>query len=160
MKVHQMLGSTIKDICSWQHPGRHLCWRRMYNYRGQFEANRTLMYFSVLSPPHPPHPSSPGYLLNFWTFCNQMWYCGTSMWAGVSWERTSIAIFRSRSQWGFIYHIMKIWPFVLCLLMVGHQKTKCPVKILGCCVQGQGHSEWSNFQSYIWMISSELLNLL
>ena len=44
-------------------------------------------------------------------------------------------------------------------LMVNHGKPKCPVKILDCCLQGQGHSKHLEFLFFVW-ISSELLNHL
>ena len=45
--------------------------------------------------------------------------------------------------------------------MVYRRKPVCPVKRLGCCVPGQGHSERLKGQlMFAGTISSELLNLL
>ena len=61
--------------------------------------------------------------------------------------------------------IIKIWLFLLYHLkysfaakhsmIVGHQKPKCLVKILECCVHGHGHSKCSNFQLFVKIASEQ-----
>ena len=36
------------------------------------------------------------------TFCNQTWYGGVSLWAGVSWKKIGLLSLSSRSQWRLI----------------------------------------------------------
>ena len=45
-------------------------------------------------------------------------------------------------------------------LMVEHHKLKCPVKILECCGEGQGHNRCLKIQLFVWMVSSEPLYFL
>ena len=44
-------------------------------------------------------------------------------------------------------------------LMVDNHKPKCPLKILDCCVQGQGYSEHSKFL-YFYFCSAPVINAI
>ena len=58
------------------------------------------------------------------TFCNQTWYCGAPPWAGMSCEKNKgDFIFKVKvTVW---VHIIKIWRFLLYLLLVLNQWVFC-----------------------------------
>ena len=53
------------------------------------------------------------------TLCNQTWYCGASPWAGMSWKKWDSLIKVK------VTYIIKIWLFLLYLLLVLNQWVLC-----------------------------------
>ena len=97
-------------------------------------------------------------LLNFWSICNQSWFCGTSPWARVSCGNLLLLLLlsstssRSRSQRGFIWSKYDSFYYIFWTidslatkldLMIHNHKPECLVKKLDYCIQDQGHSERS-----------------
>ena len=75
---------------------------------------------------------------------------------------------RSKSQWGLIQLVYGCFRYIFWTndffasdlsVVVDHPQPKCPKKILDCPVQGQGDSESSEFQLFVWTVSSEPLKL-
>ena len=59
----------------------------------------------------------------FATFCNQTWYCGAPPWAGMSCEKKWDSIFKVKVT--VCAYIIKIWQFLLYLLLVLNQWVFC-----------------------------------
>ena len=85
-----------------------------------------------------------GYVLSGLTLCNQIWCaCATSQ-AGMSCEKKWAAF--ERGVYDENMTVATISSELITLFKpnsVHRRKPKCPVKILGCCVQGEGHSKCS-----------------
>ena len=104
------------------------------------------------------------------TLCYQICYDDTSLWAGVSYRKIGSLSSRSMSQQGLIwskydsfYNIF--WTYDLSATKLGlilyYHNPEYLMKILNCCIQGQGHSKISKCQwIFVQMIFSESLNLL
>ena len=94
------------------------------------------------------------YLLNQQAFCFQTWYYDASSWVGVSCKKINLLLSRSRSLRELIWSKFDnfyciFWtagPFATKLdLMVHCHKSECFMEKWECCVQGQGHSKFQNF---------------
>ena len=108
------------------------------------------------------------YLLNCWSFCYKTLFDSTLSSARVSYEEIGLLCSGSRSQKicnmsVTIYPDAVFWNSEIYTTKSGTimcHEPNCLLKILVCCFQGQGHSEGSCHQRWLYNICSELLILL
>ena len=84
------------------------------------------------------------FLLNFWTLCNQIWYCSAWLWAGGLCDNFGLLSRQGHSDgWNppvIFWTTEPLWMKNVVYMLVYHHDLECHVKRLGSYLQGQGHS--------------------